>query len=121
MTTINDDNMPKDGWWPDEESATVSQWLLHKGLRVAQVIRQSLSGWRAFSMVQLNKSGTSGMPLGPTVSTRDEARATCEEYLTTLNENRPHFWHKMLHEIGEEAKEFGDATGEAIGDHFFDR
>lgn len=77
------DDMPQDGWWPSEENAPVCQWFIKGGRRISQVVRQGPRGWRAFSMIELNKSGTTGKPLADTVETRQEAQKQAEEYAAT--------------------------------------
>lgn len=75
-----DGGLPRDGWWPLEMDAPMCQWFRKGGRSVAQVVRQGGQRWRAFSMVEMNKSGTSGKPLFESVATREEARQQCEEY-----------------------------------------
>jgi hypothetical protein len=75
------DEMPLSGWWPDE--APMCQWLRKDGRNIAQVVKQGPRGWRAFSMVELNQSGTTGKPLSDTVPTQDAAKKYCEEYAST--------------------------------------
>jgi hypothetical protein len=71
-------DIPDDGWWPKE--APMCQWFRKNGRSMAQVVKQGDRGWRAFSMIELNKSGTTGLPLADTVATREEAMRQCEAY-----------------------------------------
>lgn len=75
--------IPKDGWWPDDDRSPVTQLYRMRGRSVAQVINQG-KGWRAFSMVEMNKSRTSGLPLADHSYTRSEAKTICEVYAQTL-------------------------------------
>jgi hypothetical protein len=68
---------PQDGWWPEEANAPWTQMLFRRGRGVANVIKQP-TGWRPFSLTEMNASGTGGKPLSDTVSTREEARKICE-------------------------------------------
>lgn len=80
-----DEQLPSDGWWPAEDNAPMCQWFLKAGRHVAQVVRQgNPKGWRAFSMIEMNTSGTTGKPLADTVSTREEAKQQCETYAATM-------------------------------------
>jgi hypothetical protein len=77
------DDMPVDGWWPAEADAPMCQWFRKGSRNISQVVRQSGQRWRAFSMVELNKSGTTGKPLADSVDTRQEAQKQAEEYAAT--------------------------------------
>lgn len=73
-------DLPDNGWWPSETEAPVTQLLRKDGRNIAQVIRQTGNRWRAYSMIELNKSGTTGKPLADSVDTREEAKSLCEAY-----------------------------------------
>lgn len=77
--------MPQDGWWPPEESAPIMQMFLVAGRPIGQVVRAS-GRWRSYSMIELNKSGTTGKPLNPdgSVETREGARIEVESYAKML-------------------------------------
>lgn len=73
---------PESGWYPPEEKdAPVTQMLIVKGKPIAHIIFQ-FPGWRSFSLVEMNASGTTGKPLSEdgSVPTREQAKAQCEEY-----------------------------------------
>lgn len=74
------EELPSDGWWPEESAAPMCQWFRKGGKSIAQVVRQTGDRWRAFSMLELNKSGTTGKPLFGSVDTREEAKEQCERY-----------------------------------------
>lgn len=77
--------VPQDGWWPEEANSPVTQMLFRNGKPVANVIKSS-AGWRSFSMIELNKSGTTGKPLTDgSVESRSEAKKQSEEYASTLS------------------------------------
>jgi hypothetical protein len=83
MTETNE-QPTAEGWWPDEARAPICQWFSKADRRIAQVVKQGTRGWRAFSMLELNKNGTSAKPLADTVLTREEAKQQCEAYATTM-------------------------------------
>jgi hypothetical protein len=75
---MENDDLPEIGWWPEE--FTICQWYRFNGRSVAQVVKQGTRGWRAFSMIELNKSGTTGKPLDDTVESIEQAKQLCEDY-----------------------------------------
>jgi hypothetical protein len=77
------DAMPMDGWWPDDDHSPVTQIFRMRGNNIAQIVNCGKTGWRAFSMVEINHNGTTGKPLGDVVS-RAYAKVFCEEYAQHL-------------------------------------
>ena len=72
---------PQEGWWPLESNAPITQMFFQGGKGVANIVKTSL-GWRAYSLTELNDSGTGGKPIGAgSVSTREEAQKQVEDYL----------------------------------------
>jgi hypothetical protein len=81
------DGPPQDGWWPAEADAPMTQMYFIAGRPIANIIRQPgilQRRWRAFSLVEMNKSGTTGKPLGDSVDTREDARKIAEDYAAQL-------------------------------------
>jgi hypothetical protein len=75
---------PQNGWWPEESKAPITQMLFRNGKGLANIVKSGI-GWRAYSLVEMNKSGTSGKPLAAvSVETRLEAQRQAEEYSATL-------------------------------------
>ena len=76
-----DMDTPKDGWWPEEAHAPVTQMLFRDGHQIANIIK-TRHGWRSFSLLETSKSGTTGMPLDAngSVQTRAEAKHQAETY-----------------------------------------
>jgi hypothetical protein len=65
----------------------MTQMFFFGGRPIANIIRQPgilQRRWRAFSLVEMNKSGTTGKPLGESVDTREAARKIAEDYAATL-------------------------------------
>jgi hypothetical protein len=69
---------PQNGWYPDDESALFTQTLFKDGKMVANIVRQ-FWGWRAFSLTELNKTQTTGKPIGDTVTLRSDAKLAAEK------------------------------------------
>lgn len=73
-----------EGWWPAEDQAPVTQMFFRAGRIVATIIKCGI-GWRSYSLLKLNHSGTGGMPLSNgSVVTREEAKKQVEDYAATL-------------------------------------
>jgi hypothetical protein len=55
--------------------------LFCDGKPIANIIKQTV-GWRSFSLIEMNKSGTTGKPLSDagSVETREEAKKQAEDY-----------------------------------------
>lgn len=71
---------PENGWFPEESQAPMTQLLFRAGKPIANIVRSGV-GWRGYSLVELNKSGTTGKPLGDGwVGTREEAKKQAEDY-----------------------------------------
>lgn len=83
---MNEDT-PQDGWWPEEVNAPMTQMLFRNGKPIANIIKQSV-GWRSFSTIELNKSGTTGKPLSDagSVETRQEAQKQAEDYAKEVSD-----------------------------------
>jgi hypothetical protein len=71
---------PQDGWFPEEAEAPMTQKLFRDGKPVANIVKSGV-GWRSYSLLELNKSGTGGKPLANgSVETREEAQKQAEDY-----------------------------------------
>lgn len=70
---------PDNGWYPEEDNAPVTQMLFKNGHPIANIIIQG-SAWQAFSCIETNAQGSTGLPLGLKVATREIAKIQCETY-----------------------------------------
>ena len=71
---------PENGWWPEEAFAPMTQMLFRRGKAIGNVVRTSV-GWRIYSLIEMNNSGTGGLPLTKgSVKERSTARKQVEEY-----------------------------------------
>jgi ferritin-like protein len=99
---------PQNGWWPDEESATVTQMFFKDGKPTGNIVKITSSTsitWRAYDLTKMNKSGTGANPITDgSVATREEAKQQVEKHVEGFKEK--------LHD-------FGEKLGEAIGDAKF--
>jgi hypothetical protein len=77
--------MPQNGWWPEKADAPMVQMFLVAGRPIGQVVRAG-GRWRSYSMIEMNKSGTTGKPLNTcgSVETRELAQKEVEAYAETL-------------------------------------
>jgi hypothetical protein len=83
--------MPQNGWWPEEANAPMTQMYLVSGRPIGQVVRAA-GRWRSYSMIEMNKSGTTGKPLNAdgSVETRELAKNEVEAYAETMAKESTH-------------------------------
>lgn len=77
-TSVEEDQIPADGWFPVDEKAPMFQTFFKADKQIGQVVK--IGGkWTAYSLLELNASKTTGKPLG-TFDNREEAKKVIEEY-----------------------------------------
>lgn len=76
---------PRDGWWPENADAPMTQMLFRDGRGMANIVKSS-NGWRAYSLLETNASGTTGKPLADgSVPSRLAAQGQAEQYADLMS------------------------------------